>query len=64
MSTTDVRNSSPGDLYELPQFELDYLLDNLDEPTEVMVVPERGDQDKTRWITMDLDHAVALDDVR
>lgn len=65
MPSTDTRNGPRHDLHELPQFELDYLVDNVDAPTEVMVVPKEGhDRDKTRWITMDLGSAVPLDDVR
>lgn len=65
MPSTHARTGSPDDLYELPQFELDYLLDDVEAPTEVMIVPREGeDGDKTRWITMDLDSVVSLDDVR
>lgn len=64
MSRTDSPNATPDDLDELPQFELDFLLDDLDDPTEVMVAPRRDDQEKTQWITMDIEHAVPLDDLR
>lgn len=65
MNTIDTRDNARRDPYELPRFELEYLVDDLDEPTEIMVVPEpdhsRGHE---QWITMDTGHAVPLEDVR
>lgn len=65
MNTIDTRNSTHQDPYELPRFELEYLVDDVDDPTEIMVVPEldrsRGHE---QWITMDTRHAVPLEDIR
>jgi len=48
----------------LPRFDLDYLVDDIDEPTKVMIVPnwDRGGG-LDRWITMDTEHVVSLDEV-
>lgn len=65
MNTTDTRDRPFQDPYELPRFELEYLVDDLDDPTEIMVVPN---QDHSRgheqWITMDTRQAVPLEDIR
>ena len=53
------------DLEELPRFELSYLFDSEDEPTEVTVFPESDDHDiSTNWITVAIDAAVPLDQIR
>lgn len=50
---------------ELPVFELDYLFDDRDRPTEVTVFPAEDTFDiSTNWITIDIDHAVPLDRIR
>ena len=63
-----IEGAAPGpaiELGELPHFELSYLFDNEDEPTEVTVFPESDDYDiSTNWITMTIDAAVPLDRVR
>ena len=66
MSATE--QADPGRviaLGELPDFELSYLFDSEDEPTEVTVFPESDDFDiSTNWITVGIDGAVPLDRVR
>ena len=58
-------SGSEIDLEELPSFELSYLFDKEDEPTEVTVFPESNDFDiSTNWITVAIDGAVPLDQVR
>jgi hypothetical protein len=60
MSTLD---RSGADLGEYPEFELSYLFDDADDPTEVTLFP--GDCDEhlpTRWLSVDTAHAVPLDD--
>lgn len=53
------------DLEEFPRFELSYLFDSEDEPTEVTVFPESDDHDiSTNWITVAVEAAVPLDEVR
>lgn len=50
---------------ELPVFDLDYLFDDRDHPTEVTVFPAEDTFDiSTNWITIDIDHAVPLDRIR
>ena len=49
----------------LPRFELSYLFDSEDEPTEVTVFPESDDHDiSTNWITVAVEAAVPLDQIR
>lgn len=53
------------ELVELPRFDLSYLFDNEDEPTEVTIFPESNEYDiSTNWITADVGCAVPLEDVR
>ena len=66
MSATEHRATSlAGELAELPRFELSYLFDNQDEPTEVTIFPESNDFDiSTNWITVAVDAAIPLEQVR
>jgi hypothetical protein len=66
VSATDHRErSSHTPLARLPEFDLSYLYDDEDEPSEVTVFPARFDDDlATNWITIDVGHAVPLDRVR
>lgn len=51
-------------LHELPDYELEYLFDDDEEPTEVTVFVDNATDLSTNWITVDADHAVPLEDVR
>lgn len=52
-------------LDELPEFELCYLFDDQDEPSEVTIFrPGVDDRSATRWLTIDSSHAVALEEIR
>lgn len=66
MSATDSRDrSTEAGLTAFPEFELAFLYDDDDEPSEVTVFPARFDDDlATNWITIDVGHAVPLDRVR
>ena len=66
MSATEEAAPEPAvELEELPRFDLSYLFDSQDEPTEVTVFPETDDFDiSTNWITVDVDCAVPLDSIR
>ncbi len=66
MSATDSRDRpAEAGLAAFPEFELAYLYDDDDEPSEVTVFPARFDDDlATNWITIDVGHAVPLDHVR
>lgn len=62
MSTLDAR---VDDLDAHPDFELNYLVDDSDDPTEVTVFPGGNDGHlSTRWISIDVTHAVSLEEVR
>jgi len=50
-------------LNDLPQFDLDYELDDPVEPTEVTVYEADLDADTTNWITVDVADAIDLVDV-
>lgn len=52
------------DLNEFPRFDLEYLYDDDESPTEVTVFVDDPAALSTNWITADVDHAVPLDEVR
>jgi len=50
---------------QLPEFYLECMYDDWDDPSEVTVFsPAASDDLRTTWLTVDRDHAVALEDVR
>ena len=51
-------------LEELPQFDLEYLFDDDDNPTEVTIFADDPETLSTQWITVDREVAVPLDEVR
>lgn len=62
--------SAPGTLPDestrletAPDFELSFAVDDEDDPSEVTVFPEDGSTPTTTWITIDVEHAVDLEDV-
>lgn len=66
MSVTDHQQPDAAiDLDELPAFDLSYLFDDADNPTEVTVFPAANTHDiSTNWITVDRGTAVPLEQVR
>ena len=66
MSAIERSNSTDGAvLDELPEFDLTFLYDDEEEPTEVTIFEGTSQEDlTTRWLTMDYRHSVALDSVR
>jgi hypothetical protein len=56
--------SQSAHLEELPQFDLEYLFDDDDSPTEVTVFADDPESLSTQWITIDRDCAVPLEEVR
>lgn len=49
---------------EFPRFELSYLYDSEDQPTEVTIYPESNEYDiSTNWLTVDLDAAIPIDQI-
>ncbi|UIP00972.1 hypothetical protein Hbl1158_06340 [Halobaculum sp. CBA1158] len=63
MSASDERPALEGErLTDLPEFELRYLLDDGERPTEVTVyAPESLE---TTWLTVDASATVSLEEVR
>ncbi|HKJ59072.1 MAG TPA: hypothetical protein VKA37_07580 [Halobacteriales archaeon] len=59
--TDAVDTASP--LNDLPQFDLDYELDDPIEPTEVTVYEADAGDDTTNWITVAVADAIDLVDV-
>lgn len=51
------------DAATLPTFDLDYGLDDPDDPTAVTVFDPGAEDASTTWLTMDRRHAVPLEDV-
>ena len=47
----------------LPTFDLDYGFDDPDDPKWVTVFAPAAEDVATAWLTIDADHAVALEDV-
>ncbi|WP_372912143.1 hypothetical protein [Salinigranum sp.] len=65
MSAIEPSNQSQHThLEELPQFDLEYLFDDDDCPTEVTVFADDPESLSTRWITIDREFAVPLEEVR
>jgi hypothetical protein len=68
---TPVSTSKPTDsidaersLRRYPQYELDCLFDEEETPSEVTVFVDEVGELATKWLTIDIDHAVPLDEVR
>jgi len=65
MSAIDRRERPAAGLTRLPEFDLAFLYDDEDDPTEVTIFPAGFEEDlETNWITIDCRHAVPLDRVR
>lgn len=61
----DTRTSDGGSIRHFPRFEYGYSLDDLRRPSEVTIFDDR-DASKldVRWMTVDKDHAVPLEEIR
>lgn len=65
MSTAADSPDPPGGKpMEPPEFELEYLLDDADEPTELTVYAPGGGDPTTHWITVNFEAAIPLHAVR
>lgn len=65
MSRSVEPHGKEGTLTDPPQFELDYLVDDVEKPSKVMIVPDwDNDRGLSEWLTIDIDHAEALEDIR
>lgn len=51
-------------LSSYPEFELRFQFDDVETPREVTIYPAETDAITTTWITIDIEHAIALDDAR
>lgn len=64
MSKRDPDCDNPEQVDALPVFDLSWDVDDVDDPTYVTVFAECRNENVTRWISIEKEHAVALDDVR
>jgi hypothetical protein len=66
MSAIERSDTTDGAMLdELPEFELTYLYDDEEDPTEVTIFEGASEEDlTTRWITMDYPHTVTLDSIQ
>lgn len=65
MSVTERAPTGEQDLEQLPRFSLSYLYDDEVRPTEVTLFPESAEADLvTQWLTVDVESAIPLEDVR
>ncbi|MEF8974248.1 MAG: hypothetical protein V5A15_05105 [Haloarcula sp.] len=55
---------SDTDLDETPEFELDCLYDDPENPSELTIFPSDLQQSVTEWVTADRSAAVSLDELR
>lgn len=62
-SRRSVADEGPA-LQRFPQYELECLFDEDDAPNEVTVFVDDVGELATCWITIDIEHAVPLEDVR
>lgn len=62
MSTTEEYVKRREDLIELPEYELDCLYDDSDDPGEVTIFFPSGRRTATEWVTADVETAVSIDD--
>ena len=63
MDPEEAPPSPPTGLDSLPVFDLWYRYDDPHRPREVTLFPPGTDAPETRWITVDIDHAVPLEAV-
>ncbi|EMA03835.1 hypothetical protein SAMN05443574_102347 [Haloarcula vallismortis] len=52
------------DLNETPEFELDCLYDDPEDPSELTIFPSDSHQSVTEWVTADRSAAVSLEELR
>jgi hypothetical protein len=65
MSAVEESARAGVELGTLPRFDLSYLFDDTEDPAEVTVFPASHDVDiSTNWITVSVDGAVPLDEIR
>lgn len=65
MSTLDMTQyPPPSNLHELPSFTLRYLADETERPEEITIFSPEMESLTTTWITIDAEHAIALEDTQ
>jgi hypothetical protein len=63
MAVNDSMLNSGGGLADLPTFDLNYTVDDGDDPEWITVYAEDAEEFATHWITVDVEHAVDIVDV-
>lgn len=53
-----------GELNEQPDFELECLFDDMEEPTELTIFTPEGEATASEWITVDRQSAVPVTQLR
>lgn len=64
MSTQEETTSTQEILSSYPVFDLEYAFDQKEEPQEVTIHEPDADKMVSNWITMDVDTAVKVENVR
>lgn len=64
MTDIDRPSASPHDPTDPPAVELTHALDDEDHPSSLTVFPRDRGHLVTAWITIDLEHAIPLDERR
>ena len=65
MSAVEEPTESSVALEDDPEFELSYLYDRKDQPSEVTVFPASNEFDiSTNWITVPVDWAIPIEETR
>lgn len=60
----DIAPDAERELDQFPTFELEYLVDEQQHPTELTIFPESTQFDiHTNWITVDIGSAIPLDEI-
>jgi hypothetical protein len=59
---SDLRVDSPHD--DRPEFELECLFDDTEDPSSVTIFYPRGERTVSEWVTADTATAVSVEDIR
>ncbi|MDS0220133.1 hypothetical protein NDI54_02085 [Haloarcula sp. S1AR25-5A] len=62
--STSTTPPTDTDLNEAPEFELDCLYDDPEDPSELTIFPSGRQQSVTEWVTADQSAVVSLDELR
>lgn len=64
MSASEDAITTAGTPEADPEFELECLYDDMEEPTELTIFTPEGNATASEWITVDLKTAVPVTDIR